>query len=93
MAWNTPGSGGGSDDDGGRRRDDRRPAWRPSGSGGRGGRGGNGLNEIVDRLRGLFGGGGRGIGRWIAVVVALWAAMSCFVLVTEQQRGVVLRFG
>ena len=89
MAWNTPG-GSGSDNEGERGRDGRRPAWRPGGGGNRG-RGG--MDEILDRLRGLFGGGGGGIGRWIAIAVALWLALSCFVLVTEQQRGVVLRFG
>jgi membrane protease subunit HflK len=100
MAWNTPGKGSpgkggpdgsGSDDDGGRGRDNRRPAWRPSGGSNRG-RGG-GMDEILDRLRGLFGGGGGGIGRWAGIVVALWLVLSCFVLITEQQRGVVLRFG
>ncbi len=87
MAWNTPG-GSGSDNDGERRRDSRRPAWRPGGGGNRG-RGG--MDEILERLRGLFGGGG--FGRWIAIAIALWLALSCFVLITEQQRGVVLRFG
>lgn len=90
MAWNTPG-GSGSDNDGEpRRRDDKRPAWRPTGGGG--GRRGGGLDEILDRLRGMFGGGGR-IGRWLAIGFALWLVLNCFVLVTEQQRGVVLRFG
>lgn len=84
MAWNTP---GGSDDENPRKRDDKRPAWRPPGRPGRGG----GLSDVVDRLRGIFGGGGAG--RWIMVGLALWLALSSFVLVTEQQRGVVLRFG
>ena len=96
MAWNTPGSsgsGGNGSEDGERKGGERkRPAWRPAGRGGRGG-GGNGLDDILDRLRGLFGGGGGGIGRWIAIGFALWLALNCFVLVTEQQRGVVLRFG
>ena len=91
MAWNTPGKGsdGTGSDNGGeqRKRDGKRPAWRPSGGGNRGG----GLDEILDRLRGVFGGGG--IGRWLAIGFALWLALNCFVLVTEQQRGVVLRFG
>lgn len=94
MAWNTPG-GSGSDDEGGGKRDrgagdGQRPAWRPSGSGNRG-RGG-GPNDVIERLRGLFDGNG-GYGRWIAIAIALWVAFNCFVLVTEQQRGVVLRFG
>jgi len=93
MAWNTPGKGspdGTGSDNGGeqRKRDGKRPAWRPSGGGNRGG---GGFDEIFDRLRGVFGGGG--IGRWLAIGFALWLALNCFVLVTEQQRGVVLRFG
>ena len=96
MAWNTPGSSGpggnGSDEEERKGGERKRPAWRPAGSGGRGGRG-NGLDDILDRLRGLFSGGGGGIGRWVAIGFALWLAFSCFVLVTEQQRGVVLRFG
>jgi membrane protease subunit HflK len=31
--------------------------------------------------------------RWVLVAVALWVAFNCFVLVGEQDRGVVLRFG
>ncbi|MGY1425409.1 FtsH protease activity modulator HflK [Lysobacter sp. A289] len=81
MAWNTPGS----DNSGsGRPPRQRRP-------------GGNGLDEIVDRLRGLFEGGGNGgsngIGRWILLVFVLWLVFNSFVLVNEQQRGTVLRFG
>ena len=53
----------------------------------------NPLDKLLDPLRGLFGGGGNNILRWVAVLVALWLAFNCFVLVTEQQRGVVLRFG
>jgi len=95
MAWNTPGKGGPDDnlpkdDDNQRRRDDRRSAWRPSG-GGR--RGGGGFDDLLARLRDRFSGGGGGIGRWIAIAAVLWLAQSAFVLVTEQQRGVVLRFG
>jgi membrane protease subunit HflK len=50
------------------------------------------VDRLVDPLRGLFGGGG-GITRWVGMLVALWLAFNCFVLITEQQRGVVLRFG
>lgn len=80
MAWNTPGnnnSGGGSS---------RTPRRRP---------GGGGLDALLDPLRGLFGGGsgGNNIWRWVALAVGLWLVFSCFVLITEQQRGVVQRFG
>ncbi|TWI01080.1 membrane protease subunit HflK [Luteimonas cucumeris] len=80
MAWNIPGSGG-------------------SGKGGRGGTGRGGGNNpfdgILDSLRSLFGGngGGGGVLRWVGILVALWLAFSSFVLIAEQQRGVVLRFG
>ncbi|MCE7032567.1 FtsH protease activity modulator HflK [Lysobacter sp. GX 14042] len=71
-------------------------AWNSPGSndpGGKGPRRGNGgLEQILDPLRNLFGGGG-GIGRWVLLVLALWLAANCFVLIAEQQRGVVLRFG
>jgi len=80
MAWNTPGGAG---------KDGRRPR-----------RGGSVIDQFLDSLRGLFGnggggsaGGGGGIGRWAGMVFALWLAFNCFVLITEQQRGVVLRFG
>lgn len=92
MAWNIPG-GNKPDNDNGRRSDDRgqRP-WNP-----RGGAGGGGGNDPISMLRerfgGMFGGGGSGIGRWLLLFAALWLAMSSFVLVAEQQRGVVLRFG
>lgn len=76
MAWNIP--GGSSNKDG-------RNPWQRKGGGG-------GIDNLLDPLRGLFGGGG-GAGRWIVVVVVLWLAFNCFVLITEQQRGVVLRFG
>lgn len=55
-------------------------------------RGGNAFERVVEPLRGLFGEGG-GPGRWIAIVLVLWLVFNSFVLVTEQQRGVVLRFG
>ncbi len=78
MAWNTPGSSG-SDNN---RRNPRR------------GNGGNPFDRVTDQFRGLFGeGGGGGIGRWVAIILVLWLAFNCFVLIAEQQRGVVLRFG
>lgn len=60
------------------------PQRRPRGNGG-------GLGNLFDRLPD-FGGGGGGL-RWLWIVLALWLAFNCFVLVAEQQRGVVLRFG
>jgi membrane protease subunit HflK len=69
---------------GGSNKDSRNPRDR-SGTGGI-------VDRLVDPLRGLFGGGG-GITRWVGMLVALWLAFNCFVLITEQQRGVVLRFG
>jgi membrane protease subunit HflK len=78
MAWNTPGNS--------------------SGNNNRGRRGG-GIGGLLDRLPGFGGGsfgraGGDGSAmRWIGIALALWLAFNCFVLVTEQQRGVVLRFG
>ncbi|UHQ18258.1 FtsH protease activity modulator HflK [Lysobacter sp. KIS68-7] len=77
MAWNIP--GGSSNKDG-------RNPWQRRGSGG--------FDRFLDPLRGVFGpGGGGGIARWIGVLAVLWLAFNTFVLVTEQQRGVVLRFG
>ncbi len=75
-------------------------AWNiPGGSSGKDGRNpwqrkgdGGGIDKLLEPLRGLFGGSG-GIGRWVAIALALWLAFNCFVLITEQQRGVVLRFG
>ncbi len=73
-------------------------AWNIPGGSGKDGRnpqrrgGGNALDRFLDPLRGLFG-GGAGPGRWIAILLALWLVFNSFVLVTEQQRGVVLRFG
>ena len=55
MAWNTP--GGSSNKDG-------RNPWQRRGGGG-------GFDRFLDPLRGLFGPGGGGVGRWIAVT---WTA-------------------
>lgn len=82
MAWNIPGSGSGKNGRGG----------QGNGSG-RSGGGGNPLDAILGSLRNLFDGGGGGALRWIGVLAVLWLAFSSFVLITEQQRGVVLRFG
>ena len=79
MAWNTPGSNE-PGPDGRRPQRSRRP-------------GGGSLDAILDSLRNLFGGGGGSAWRWAAIVFGLWLVFSTFVLVTEQERGVVLRFG
>lgn len=81
MAWNIPGGSGNNG---------RTPRKRGNG---------NPLDALLEPLRGLFGGSGGGgsggpnIARWAGVLVALWLLFNCFVLVTEQQRGVVMRFG
>ncbi|MGY1457052.1 MULTISPECIES: FtsH protease activity modulator HflK [unclassified Luteimonas] len=94
MAWNIPGKnnddrGSGGDSGNGRRQN----PWPPRRSGG--GRGRGPFDGILDQLRGLFGGGGGGGNplRWIGIALVLWLAFNCFVLVGEQDRGVVLRFG
>ncbi|MDH5824063.1 FtsH protease activity modulator HflK [Luteimonas sp. RD2P54] len=86
MAWNIPGkkNNGGSGGGG-------RSPWKPTG-GGRGG-GGGAFDGILDLLRRLPGGGGGGPLRWIAIALVVWLLFSSFVLIGEQQRGVVLRFG
>lgn len=90
MAWNTPGSSGPGSSGSGN---------NPSGPEGRRPHGprktGGVLDTLIDTARGLFGGdgGAGGMWRWVAIVVGLWLVFSTFVLVTEQERGVVLRFG
>lgn len=55
---------------------------------------GFGPQDLFDRMRGLFDGGAGGNPlRWVAIVVGLWIVFSSFVLIAEQERGVVLRFG
>lgn len=78
MAWNTPGNSSG---------EGRTPRPPRRGSGNRG------LDAVLDPLRNLLDNGPGNIGRWIAVVIGLWLLFNCFVLVQEQERGVVLRFG
>lgn len=82
MAWNIPGK----NDDGGSGNGRRNP-WPP-----RRGKGG-GIGALFDQFRGMFDGGGGGPWRWIGLALVLVLAFNCFVLITEQQRGVVLRFG
>ena len=95
MAWNIPGSNNnGSDRGSGNNGQNPWPPKRRRPSGGGSG-GGGGFDRIGDTLRDLFGGGGGGGNplRWVAIAAALWLVFNCFVLVGEQQRGVVLRFG
>lgn len=71
-------------------------AWnKPGGSSGSNNRGGNrGLGNLLNRLPGFGGGMSEGsVLRWVLIGFGLWLAFNCFVLVAEQQRGVVLRFG
>jgi membrane protease subunit HflK len=69
-------------------------AWNTPG-GRQQGRQGDGFGWVPRPIRDLFGGdGGRaGPWPWLLVPVLLWLAFTSFVLVGEQQRGVVLRFG
>ncbi|MFZ2754953.1 MAG: FtsH protease activity modulator HflK [Lysobacteraceae bacterium] len=90
MAWNTPGNKN-DDSSSGSGGGNQRSPWKPR-QNGRGG--GGGLDDILARLRGIFdGGGGNHPLRWGLAAVGLWLLFSSFVLVTEQERGVVLRFG
>ena len=89
MAWNIPGKNNdGNRPDRGNGSDRRRNPWKP-----RGGGGGGPFDGLLDGLRNLFGGGGGSPLRWIGVLFVLWLVFNCFVLVGEQDRGVVLRFG
>ena len=71
-------------------------AWNKPGGSSNGGnrRGGGGLGGLFDKLPSFGGGLGDGSPlRWIWIALGLWLAFSCFVLIGEQYRGVVLRFG
>ncbi len=83
MAWNIPGKNDDSGSDKGRRN-----PWKP-----KRGKGDGGLGALFDKFRGIFDGGGNSPLRWIGLALVLWLAFNCFVLVAEQERGVVLRFG
>jgi len=57
---------------------------------------GNGLDNLLQRVRDIFGGGGGGGGNaigWILPVLGLLLVFNSFKLIDERQRGVVLRFG
>ncbi len=58
---------------------------------------GNGIDNLLQRLRDLFGGGGGGGGGnpigWALPLLGLLLVFNSFKLVDERQRGVVLRFG
>lgn len=84
MAWNIPGKKGS-----GNGQPPKNP-WPPRRSNDSGG---GAFDGITDKLRDLFSGGGGGPLRWIALLLVLWLVFNVFVLVGEQQRGVVLRFG
>ncbi|NCT71156.1 FtsH protease activity modulator HflK [Pseudoxanthomonas japonensis] len=86
MAWNTPGSGSGGSGNNGNRNNN----WKP-----RTPQGGGGIGDVVERLRGLFGGVGGGGNplRWVLLGIGLLVLFSSFQLIGEQDRGVVLRFG
>ncbi|PJK09884.1 FtsH protease activity modulator HflK [Lysobacteraceae bacterium NML08-0793] len=55
------------------------------------GNGGGAFDGLLAQLRGLFDGGNPI--RWVLLGVGLWLAFSSFVLVSAQERGVVLRLG
>ncbi|WP_394000471.1 FtsH protease activity modulator HflK [Luteimonas sp. WGS1318] len=104
MAWNIPGKNKDNDSpdrNTGPDGSEPRNPWPPrrTGGGGRGGRGGrgsggNGVDRVLNQLRDMFGGGGGGNPlRWVAVGLVVILLLNCFVLIGEQQRGVVLRFG
>ena len=66
-------------------------AWNTPGGNDGEKRGDDWLSRLLRPLRGIAGDGG--YLRWIAIALVVLLALDSFVLVTEQQRGVVLRFG
>ena len=95
MAWNIPGKGSpdsGSPGNGSNGDKPKSNPWKPRKGAGNGG--GNSFDAWLERLRGLFDGGGGGNPlRWIALAFVLLIVFTSFTLIGEQQRGVVLRFG
>ena len=71
-------------------------AWNQPGKGNQNpwsGKGaGNGLDNLIQRVRDLFGAGGSPLG-WLLPALGLLLVFNSFKLVDERQRGVVLRFG
>lgn len=71
-------------------------AWNQPGKGNqdpwRGRNSSNGLDGLIQKFRGLFGGGGNPLG-WLLPALALLLVFNSFKLMDERQRGVVLRFG
>jgi membrane protease subunit HflK len=94
VAWNEPGGSGGKDPWGQRRKEQGPPDLDKI------------LNNIRDRLSGLFGGGGGrgssggggervnriGLGLIVVVAFALWL-LSGFYVINQGERGVELKFG
>ena len=66
-------------------------AWNTPGGNGGGKRGDDVFSRLLRPLRGIAGDGG--YMRWIGIALVVLLALDSIVLVTEQQRGVVLRFG
>lgn len=66
-------------------------AWNTPGGNDGEKRGDDWLSRLLRPLRGITGDGS--YLRWIAIALVVLLALDSFVLVTEQQRGVVLRFG
>lgn len=63
-------------------------AWNKPGGNGRAS--GGGFGRVFNHLPDFNNGNPL---RWVVVLAGLWLMFNCFVLVAEQQRGVVLRFG
>ncbi|WP_219894630.1 protease modulator HflK [Aquisediminimonas profunda] len=98
--WGGRGKGGGGDSGGG---GPRNPWNQPPGGGKpRGPRGASALDQLLEQLRGLFGGGGPlpGGGNGASIIrfglialVVIWFLFTSFHRIEPQQEGVVTRFG
>ena len=80
MAWNTPGSSSGGSGNNGNRNN----SWKPRN------RQGGGIGDVVERLRGLFGGAGGGGNplRWVLLGIGILVLFSSFQLIGEQQLDI-----